>query len=413
MEIPSLHEPSVPEKAKPVKNRAALIVTLGALTAIAPFSIDMYLPSFPSLAADIGANIAKIPLTLSSFFIGLAAGQLFYGPLLDRYGRKPPLYGGLLLFMAATLGCLLSTTLPMLVTFRFLQAIGACAASVAPMAMVHDFFGGKESGKIFSLLILILGASPLLAPTLGSYLASAFGWRSIFWVLSAIGGAMLAVVFFTLSEGHTPDGTVSLKPGPICLNYIAILEEPRFFTYAMAGALAFSGLFVFLASSPMIFMEIFNMSARHYGQTFSLLAMGFIGASQLNILLLRWFSNEQILKAGLTSLVVMGVALCIGAWNGWLSLASTIAILFLFLASAGVSNPNASALALAPFSKNAGSAAALLGCLQMAIGAFASVCVSFFKVRDIFPMTTLFAGSAVLALATVVFGGKRIERARR
>ena len=242
-------------------------------------------------------STARISLSIASYFAGLAAGQLFYGPLLDRFGRKLPLYAGLVLFIAASLLCLCSRTVEWLIAMRFVQAVGGCAAQVAGMAMVRDFFPAKETAKIISLLILILSVSPLLAPSVGVFVSVHLGWQWVFIVLAAFVVLMLAVSHWLLPQGHQPDRTVSLRLRPILHNYTTVLKEPQFTTYALAGAFAFSGLLVYVASSPIIFMEVFHVSPQQFGAIFAGLSVGFIGSNQINVLLLRKFSSEQIFRA--------------------------------------------------------------------------------------------------------------------
>lgn len=387
----------------------SLILVLGALTALSPFSIDMYLSAFPKMAESFHTNVAEVSLSLSSYFVGLAVGQLFYGPLLDRFGRKKPLYIGLIIYILATIGCLSSDSVQTLVAFRFVQAIGGCAANVAAMAMVRDFFSPKESAKVFSLLMLILGVSPLLAPTVGGILTAHFGWQSVFVTLGVIGVLMLGLAIFYLPHGRAADESHSLQFKPIVRNYFSILREPQFYTYALAGAIAFSGLFVYLAGSPVIFMEVFKVSEQTYSWIFALLAAGFIGASQFNIFLLRKYSNERILLASLISLSIMGLIFVSGAFMGWYGLVGTTVVLFFFMSSAGLANPNGAALALAPFERNAGSASALLGFLQMAIGALASIFVGVLKAQQVLPIAGILACAGVLALTTLVIGSRKIE----
>lgn len=389
-------------------NKRSLILVLGSLTALSPFAIDMYLPAFPKMAEGLGTSVPQVSMSLSSYFIGLAAGQLFYGPLLDRFGRKTPLYIGLMIFILATIGCLFSKSVESLIVFRFIQAVGGCAASVTAMAMVRDYFTPKESAKILSLLILILGVSPLLAPTAGSFLSSHFGWQSVFIALGVLGTLVLLLAIFLLPSVYEPDKDHSLHPVLIAKNYWQIFKNPQFYSYSLAGAIGFSGLFVYLAASPIIFMEIFQVSEQTYGWIFALLASGLIGATQLNVILLKRFSNEGILRAGLTGLVVMGFVFFIGTFYGVYGLVGTIAVIFLYLACVGISNPNAAALALAPFAKNAGSAAALIGFLQMAIGAIASVIVGVLKAQQLLPIAAIFMGSSIVALAVLTFGSRRI-----
>ena len=235
-----------------------IIWILGALATITPIAIDLYLPAFSQIAEDFNTTPATISLSVSSYFIGMALGQMLYGPLLDRYGRKRPLYAGLLIFILASLGCMQSWNVEALVGFRFLQALGGSAAWVAAVAMVRDFFPIEQSARVFSLLILILGVSPLLAPTIGGYITTALGWQSIFMVLAAVALLTMVVVFLYLPEGHQPDPTVSLKAKSMVLTFVDILRQPQFYTYTFAGAFAFATLFIYVAGSPVIFMEIFK-----------------------------------------------------------------------------------------------------------------------------------------------------------
>jgi MFS transporter, DHA1 family, multidrug resistance protein len=197
------------------KQQFFLILMLGALNTVTPFSIDMYLPGFPEIAKDLHTSIGNVALSVSTYFLGFALGQLLYGPLLDRFGRKRPLYAGLVLYVLATLGCISFPSIEGLWIFRFLQALTGCVASVAAMAMVRDFFPVQQSAKIISLLVLILGASPLLAPTVGSFIVDGWGWHWVFVALALMVVVMLAITIFFLPEGHAPDTSISLKPAPI------------------------------------------------------------------------------------------------------------------------------------------------------------------------------------------------------
>lgn len=390
------------------KNQRSLILILGSLTALSPFSIDMYLSAFPQMAQAFNTNVSEVSLTLSSYFIGLASGQLFYGPVMDRFGRKKPLYFGLIIYILASIGCALSNSINSLIIFRFLQAIGGCAASVGAFAMVRDLFEAKESAKVFSLLILILGVSPLLAPTIGGYLAVHAGWASVFVALTAIAMTILAVVFFKLPESHKGDVAHVLRPMPIIRNYLSILREPQFYTYAISGAVGFSGLFVYLAASPTIFMEIFGVSEQTYGYIFAFIAMGIVGMSQINVLLIKRFSNEKILFSSLLALTIASFIFLICSYMGWYNLYSVIGTMFVFLCCIGLSNPNSAALSMAPFGSKAGSAAAMLGFLQMAAGALVSVCVGLLKAQQLFPVAGIFVGTSVIAVIILVLGSKNI-----
>ncbi len=387
-----------------------LVLILGALTAIGPFSIDMYLPGFPAIAKSLHTTTAKVSLSLSGFFIGISVGQLLYGPLLDRFGRKKPLYVGMVLYIAASLGCYLSTSIQMLIILRFIQAVGSCAAGVASMAMVRDIFPLKDNAKVFALLILILGVSPMLAPTVGGYITAALSWRLIFIILASIAFLVLLAVIFFLPESYEADESYSLKPGPILKSFWSVLKHPQFYTYSLCGAVGFSGLFAYLAASPFVFMDVYGVSSKVYGWIFALLSVGFIGSSQVNSQLTKRFKSEQIVNVTLPVMVVISILFFTGSLYGLLNIGGTLVMIFLFLCCVGITYPNTSALSLAPFSKNAGTAAALLGAFQMAVGTLVSIVVSMFKSRSTIPMSCLMCVAAMLAFLILATGRKMIKQ---
>nr|WP_223151867.1 multidrug effflux MFS transporter [Chitinophaga qingshengii] len=382
-----------------------MILILGTLTALAPFSIDMYLPGFPAIAKSFGVEQPRVALSLSSFFIGISAGQLLYGPLLDRFGRKTPLILGLLVYIAASLGCVYASTLNSLVILRFIQALGSCAATVASVAMVRDLFPVKENAKVFALLMLVVGASPMLAPTIGGYVTAAFHWHAVFIVLGAMGLLILLAVIWWLPESYKPDTTLSLKPGPIIQSFWTVATTPQFYTYAFTGAIAFSGLFAYVSGSPQIFMDVYHLDGKTYGWIFAGLSIGFIGCSQVNSLLLKRYESKQIVPVALTLQGIISIILAFSAWNNWLSLTSLLVLLFLYLCCMGFINPNTAALCLAPFTKNAGTASALMGALQMGIGAMAATIVSLYDSHSSVPLALTMCGSALIA-TLVLFAGR-------
>ena len=298
----------------------------------------------------------------------------------------------------------------MLTVLRFIQAVGGCSASVGAFAIVRDLFSPKESAKVLSLLILILGVSPLLAPTIGGYLAVYFGWSSVFIALALMSSTLLAVVYKVLPESHVPDKAMRLHPVYIIKNYWSILQEPQFYTYALAGAIAFAGMFTYIAASPIIFMEIFSVSEQVYGWIFAIIAMGLVGTSQLNVVLLKKFSNQAILKMALSLLTLTSLVFVTCAYMGWYNVYSIIATMFVFLSCLGLSNPNAAALSMAKFGTKAGSAAALMGFLQMSIGAMTSLAVGVLKAQELFPLSCIFIVTSSLSLTIMMIGTKRINQ---
>jgi MFS transporter, DHA1 family, multidrug resistance protein len=394
------------------KNRFLIILILGALSTISPFAIDMYLPAFPEIAAALHSSTARVSLSLASYFAGMAAAQLFYGPLLDRFGRRLPLYAGMVLFIAASMLCLSSRTVEWLIAMRFVQALGGCAAQVAAMAMVRDFFPAQETAKIISLLILVISASPLLAPSVGVFVAVHWGWQWVFIVLSAFVAFMLFVCWWKLPQGHRADRGVSLRPLPILRNYAIVLREPQFITYALSGAFAFSGLLVYVASAPIVFMEVFRVSPQEFSAIFAALSVGFIGSNQVNVLLLRKFSSEQIFRGALLVECPVALLFLIGTIYGWFGLPATLVLLFISLSSLGLAYPNAAALALVPFEKNIGSAAAMLGFLQIGVSGLASASIGIFNSHTMMPVTLALAATSWIGLAVLIVGKRSIKTVR-
>ncbi|NQX38553.1 MFS transporter, DHA1 family, bicyclomycin/chloramphenicol resistance protein [Pedobacter steynii] len=386
-----------------------LILLLGSLTALGPFSIDMYLPGFPAIAKDLNTTVLRVSLSLSSFFIGISAGQLLYGPLLDRFGRKKPLYVGLSVYILASAGCVFATSLDALIALRFMQAIGSCAAAVASIAMVRDLFPVKENAKVFALLMLVVSVSPMVAPTIGGYVTVALGWHTVFIILMALGLLNLIASWLWLPDSYQPDTSLSLKPIPIIKNFLSVVKEPQFYTYAFTGAFAFSGLFAYISGSPLVFIDIFKVSEEGYGWIFALLSVGLIGSSQVNTLMLRKYKSEQLILAALSSQLVIVLFFLFGSINHWFGLVETIILLFLFLCCLGFTNPNTSALSLAPFSRNAGSASALMGAVQMGLGALASFGVSMFDLKSAVPMVTIMTGATIVALLILLIGRRNIK----
>ena len=390
------------------KKKFYLILILGFLTAIGPLSIDMYLPAFPAIAKSLNTSVARVTLSLSSFFIGISVGQLFYGPLLERFGRKKPLYAGLCIYLLASVGCAMAASVDALIALRLFQALGGCVGMVAARAMIRDLFDVKENAKIFSTLMLVVAVSPIIAPTLGGYITAALGWHYVFIMLIIIDVLILTGIYFMLPETKKPDPGFSLKPGSIIKSYASVITHPQFYTYAFTAAVSAASIYAYIGGSPHVFMEIYKVNEKQYGWIFALIAMGLIGASQLNSVLLKNYTSEQIIKAALTCQTIIGAVMVLISLFGWGDLFVTIFFIFIFFCCQGFVFPNASALSLASFGHNAGSASALLGGIQMGIGAGTSALVSFLQNNTALPMIGVMACCTISALSVFSFGRKII-----
>jgi DHA1 family bicyclomycin/chloramphenicol resistance-like MFS transporter len=385
------------------------ILILGLLTALGPFSIDMYLPGFTAIATDLHTSVNEVSLSLASYFIGLAAGQLLYGPLLDRFGRKKPLYIGLGVYIIASLGCIMVVSIHQLIGLRLLHALGSCAAAVTSVAMVRDLFPVEDNAKVFSLLMLVVGLSPLAAPGVGGFITDAFGWRYVFVILTGIAILILIASVFSLPSSYKPDKELSLKPRPILLNFLKVIVVPQFYTYAFVGSLAFAGLFAYVAASPMVFMTIFGLSKKAFSLLFAGMSVAFIGSSQLNTLALRKYTSEQLIFVALSVQVIAGIAFVILAVYQLTGFVTVVAFVFLFLCCLGFISSNASALTLAPFSKNGGSASALMGAIQLGMGSLATLFLGVIKSYSLVPLAAIMAVASALGFIILLIGRRTIK----
>jgi DHA1 family bicyclomycin/chloramphenicol resistance-like MFS transporter len=384
------------------KNNFFVILILGALATISPFSIDMYLPGFPAIAKDINSTIDQVQLSLTSYFIGIAIGQLIYGPLLDRFGRRKPLYVGLIIYIIASIGCAFTTSVDALIAARFIQALGGCAGMVAAQTLVRDIFPANKTAQAFSLIMLVIAVSPMIAPTVGGYVTASFGWNGVFVILAFITAVILAAVYFFLPGGKGADASLSLKPRAVLGGFRIVVKQPQFMVYTLAGGLGTAAPFAYIAGSPDVFMNIYGLTEQQYGWIFALLASAMIGSTQLNHILLKRFKNEDLVKVAFIYQGLIGILLVGGTLYGGWGLYSLLILMFIFLTGQGLIGPNSTALSLAPFSKHAGSAAALLGTWRMGIGAIITALVSALHNNTALPMVGMMAacswGSLVLLM---------------
>ena len=336
----------------------------------------MYLPAFPSLEADLRVSAGTAELTLTTFFVGMACGQLAWGPLSDRFGRKPPLYAGLALFGAASLGCALADDALALTAWRLLQALGGSAGMVITRAMVRDRCAAREAARAFSLLILVMGLAPILAPLLGGWVNAEFGWRAIFFLLAAFALACLLAIRFGLAESHDIRHEPPMNLVRVVRGYAGLFANRPFLGYTLSGGLAMAGMFAYIAGSPFVLIQLGGIPAERFGWAFGANALGFVAASQVNARALKTLEPTRLLRRALWVPALAGLALAAFAGNGWFSLPVILLGLFLYVASLGFIVPNSSASALASHGQQAGAASALMGALQFGLATLAGVGVS-------------------------------------
>lgn len=376
---------------------ASLAIILGTLTAFGPFSIDMYLPALPAIAHEFGVETAAAQQTLAVFFIGLSLGQALYGPISDRYGRRLPLLFGCALYAIACIGCAFATSIESLIVLRFIQALGGCAGMVISRSVVRDLFDQQESARMYSLLMLVLGLAPITAPLIGGQLLLVASWRAIFFVLAGFGIACLLLVLFVLRESLPAERRTRTGLGEALRVYGSLLTDARYMGYALAGGLASGAMFAYISGSPFVFIELNGVAPERYGLIFGSNAVGLIAASQINRWLLTRYTSSQILKAALTVTATTGVLLLVITAAGVGGFPGMLVLIFLCIASTGFVGPNSTAAAMAPYGKRAGSASALLGAVQFAIGAGAGALISTLHNGTALPMTGTIALCGVAA----------------
>ena len=397
---PSLAEDSL---SSPAQGGRLLVLILGMLTALGPLAVDMYLPALPEIARELGADVGTVQLTLSMFMVGMALGQGFYGPVADRWGRRGPLLAGLAVFSVAATGCACARSMKALLAWRLLMALGGSASMVIPRAVVRDRFEEKDSARVYSVLMLILGVSPILAPTLGGQLLGATGWRGIFWVLAGVGLANAAAVAWGMPESLPRSRRSAGGMGPVLRTYGQLLAERRFLGVVLAAGFTLGALFAYLSASSFVFIELHGLTPQQYALVFGFNAAGMIAVSQLNLWLIGRIALRRVLAAGFLVNLAAGVLLVGSVATGWGGLPVLIGLLFVSMSASGVIFPNISALAMAPFGKVAGSASALLGMFQFGIGAASGAVVGLAHDGTALPMALGLAGCAAAGWA--VFRG--------
>nr|WP_315475158.1 multidrug effflux MFS transporter [uncultured Sandarakinorhabdus sp.] len=347
------------------------ILLLGSLTAFGAVTIDLYLPTLPAIARDYGTSAAAVQLTLSTFFVGMALGQLFFGPLSDRIGRRPTILIGCAVYVAASLFCALAPTIEALVAGRFFQALGCCAAMVTCRAIVRDRYDHRDSARIFSLLMLVLAIAPLLAPTVGGWIAAAAGWHAVFYAFVAVGVAISAAVGLRLDESRSAATAQAARGQDVLSAYARLLGHKRLIGYLLVGAANGATLFSYIAASPDLVVNSWGFSESQFGLVFAAIAVGVVGSSQVNRQLLKHRSPDAILAWATLGAAAAGVALWLVALFD-APVPVVLAAVFVALSSNGLIAANASAGALNVDPLRAGAISGLMGGINFGMGAAAS-----------------------------------------
>ncbi|KRA93631.1 MFS transporter [Pseudomonas sp. Root68] len=386
------------------------ILILGALSAFGPLAIDFYLPAFPAMAQAFGTDENHVQMTLAVYFLGLSIGQLAYGPVADRFGRRIPLLIGVGLFTAASVACAFAPSLEWLIGARFIQALGGCAGMVISRAVVSDKCDAVGSAKVFSQLMLVMGLAPILAPLLGGLLVNTTGWQSIFLALtgfSALAGLAVATGLPESMPAHMPRQPLS---GAL-RQYGRLLADPIFLGHALTGGIAIAGMFAYIAGSPFVFIKLYGVPAEHFGWLFGINAAGFILVAQVNARLLAKRGPAFLLARAVWVYLAAGLTLFAISSLHTAQLWPVLLPLFVCIASLGCILPNASACAMNGQGARAGSASALLGCLQFSVAAGASALVGVLHDGSAVPMAMVISLCGILVVSAAVLT-RRLQNAR-
>lgn len=374
-------------------------IILGLLSAVGPFAIDMYIPALPTIAADLGATTAATQMTLTAFFLAFGICQIVYGPVSDMIGRKVPLYFGLAVFTAASVGCAAAPSVEWLVGFRLVQGIGAASVMVIPRAIIRDLHTGIEATRLMSLVMLVLSVSPILAPLGGSALIVPFGWRAVFVAVTVVAAVGLGLVAAALPETRPPAERIRVSVGAVLGGFGQLLLDGRFLGLTFIGGLGMSSFFAFLASSSFVYIDHFGLTPTQYSLTFSMNAIGFIGASQATAWLGSRFGMGRVVLSACALYAVFSSLLLVVTLAGVDRLDVLIVLLFVAFAWLGLVIPATMVLALEDHGPIAGMASALGGTLQMVTGGVMILVVSLFFDGTARPMVAAIALCALGALA--------------
>lgn len=378
-----------------------MIVMLGVLTAFAPLSIDLYLPGMPAMEADLGVSAGLIQQSLSLFFVGLAVGQLLYGPLADRFGRRGPLIAGALLYLGAGLLCALAPGIEWLLAGRLLQGFGAAAGPVIARAVVRDVYTGRRAAQVMSFVILVMTLAPLIAPVLGGWLTTALGWRANFWALVAFAVICLGMLLWGLPETHPAARRPRTALRHLFAGYVPILRDRAALAYLGAGGMAFAALFAYVAGSPFVYTEVFGVAQSNFGYFFALNVVGLIIGNLVNSRLVMHFGQQTMLTAGVLTMATASLCMLIMTLSGVTGQWLLTPVLFVALGTVGIIAANTVSGLLDRHPRHAGAASALFGVAQFGLGALSALVVGLISLGPLLTMTLVMTATALAGAASV------------
>jgi DHA1 family bicyclomycin/chloramphenicol resistance-like MFS transporter len=387
----------------PAKVSLGLVVMLGALTAFAPLSIDMYLPAVPMIAKAFGGAPGSAQITLASFLAGMAGGQFFYGPASDRWGRRGPILFGAALYVIASAACAVAPSIGFLAVARFIQALGGCAGQVVARAVVRDRFEHRDAARVLSLLMLVMGLAPIVAPLLGGALLTFMGWRAIFWVLTGFGALIGLASFLWLAETRSEATAQQARNEHPIRAYVSLLGNLRLIGFILAGALNSAALFAYISASPGLLIGVYGVPASQFGWVFGLNAGAMIAMSQVNGHLLRRHTPEQLVAWARPASLVFAAVLGVDAYWGIGGMWGVLVPLFFILGSMGFVGPNTMAGGLNLDPRRAGSISALMGGASFAVGAGASALITALRDPGPWPMSLVIL-ICIVASAAALYG---------
>lgn len=379
-----------------------ILAILSTLMAFASISTDLYLPALPAMGRALHAGAGTIELTISGYLIGFSVGQLFWGPIADRFGRRPPVAFGLLLFIVGSAGCALSSDAAALIAWRGVQAVGACASVVLARAMVRDLYEGAHAARMMSTLITVMAVAPLVGPSLGGWILRLASWRAIFWTLVGVGLLTLASLLL-LPETLRPEHRSRESLGTAFGRYVELLRHGPLLAYAGAGGFFYGGVYAYIAGTPFAFISYYHVSPQMYGALFAAGILGIMLTNQINGRLVASVGSDRLLRFGAYSAALSTLWLVIAAWTGWGALAGLVIPLFVFVSANGFIVANSITGALGVFPRRAGAVSALVGAMQYGSGILGSALVGLFADGTPRPMAWVIAAFGIGSLVCVHF----------